>query len=48
MVNVKRNHKLYIDCQKSYLKKCNTPKFKYTIKNYKNATKYMKLKIINI
>ena len=28
------------------LKKCNTPKCKYTIKNYKNGTRYMKLKII--
>ena len=26
--------------------KCNTPKCKYTIKNYKNATKYTKQKII--
>ena len=46
MINVKRNHKLCIDCEKGYLKKCNTPKCKYTIKNYKNGTKYMKLKII--
>ena len=46
MVNVKRGHKLCQDCEKGYLKKCNTPKCKYTIKNYKNATKYMKLKII--
>ena len=29
-----------------YLKKCNTPKCKYTIKNYKNSTKYTKQKII--
>ena len=34
MVNVKRGHKLCINCEKSYLKKCNTPKCKYTIKNY--------------
>ena len=46
MVNVKRGHKLCQDCEKGYLKECNTPKCKYTIKNYKNATKYMKLKII--
>ena len=46
MVNTKRNHKLCIDCEKGYLKKCNTPKCKYTIKNYRNSTKYMKLKII--
>ena len=46
MINTKRNHKLCNDCKKSYLKKCNTPSCKYTIKNYKNSTKYMKLKII--
>ena len=46
MVNVQRNHKLCKDCEKNYLKKCNTPKCKYTIKNYKNGTRYMKLKII--
>ena len=46
MVNVKRGHKLCIDCEKGYLNKCNTPKCKYTIKNYKNGTRYMKLKII--
>ena len=46
MVNTKRNHKLCQDCKKGYLKKCNTPKCKYTIKNYKNSTKYMKQKII--
>ena len=47
MVNVKRNHKLCKDCQKGYLNQCNTPKCKYTIKNYKNGTRYMKQKIIN-
>ena len=47
MVNVKRGHKLCKDYEKGYLKKCNTPKFKYTIKNYKDGTRYMKLKIIN-
>ena len=46
MVNVKRKHKLCQDCKKSYKNKCNTPSCKYTIKNYKNSTKYMKLKII--
>ena len=46
MVNVKRNLKLCQDCQKGFLKKCHTPKCKYTIKNYKDGTKYMKLKII--
>ena len=46
MVNTKRKHKLCKDCNNGYLKKCNTPKCKYTIKNYKNATKYTKQKII--
>ena len=46
MVNVKRGHKLCQDCEKGYLKTCNTSKCKYTIKNYKNATKYTKQKII--
>ena len=46
MVNTKRNHKLCDDCKNGFLKKCNTPKCKYTIKNYKNATKYTKQKII--
>ena len=42
MVNVKRNHKLCKNCKTGFLKTCNTPKCKYTIKNYKNATRYMK------
>ena len=46
MVNVKRGHKLCQDCKTGYLKKCNTPSCKYTIKNYENSSKYMKLKII--
>ena len=46
MVNVKRNHKLCQECENGYLKKCNTPKCKYTIKNYKDATRYTKQKII--
>ena len=46
MVNVKRNHKLCKDCEKGYLKKYNTPRCKYTIKNYKDATQYTKQKII--
>ena len=46
MVNVKRNHKLCQDCKKGYLKKCNKPKCKYTIKNHENATRYTKQKII--
>ena len=47
MVNVKRGHKLCQECEKGYLKKCNTPKRKYTIKNDKDGTRYMKLEIIN-
>ena len=46
MANVKRGHKLCQNCETGYLNKCNTPKCKYTIKNYKNGTRYMKLKII--
>ena len=46
MINTKRNHKLCENCQTGYLNKCNTPSCKYTIKNYKNSSKYMKLKII--
>ena len=46
MVNVKRNHKLCKDSEKGYKNKCNTPKCKYTIKNYKIATRYTKQKII--
>ena len=46
MVNVKRGHKLCQDCKKGYKNKCNTPSCKYTIKNYENSSKYMKLKII--
>ena len=45
MVNVKRNHKLCKDCENGYLKKCNTPKCKYTIENYKDPTRYTKQKI---
>ena len=46
MINVKRGHKLCQDCKKGYKNKCNTPSCKYTIKNYKNSSKYMKLKVI--
>ena len=42
MVNVKRNYKLREICEKGFLKKCNTPKCKYTIKNYRNVTRYTK------
>ena len=46
MINVKRGHKLCQDCKIGYKNKCNTPSCKYTIKNYENSSKYMKLKII--
>ena len=46
MVNVKRGHKLCQNCNNGYKIKCNTPKCKYTIKNYKDVTKYTKQKII--
>ena len=46
MVNVKRGHKLCTDYEKGYKIKCNTPKCKYTIKNYKDATRYTKQKTI--
>ena len=42
MVKVKRGHKLCPNCEKGYLNQCNTPKCKYTIKNYKNSTRYIK------
>ena len=45
MVNVKRGHKLCKGCENGHLKKCNTPKSKYAIDNYKNGTRYMKQKI---
>ena len=46
MVNTKRNHKLCQECNNGYKLKCNTPICKYTIKNYKNATRYTKRKVI--
>ena len=46
MVNVNRGHKLCSNCKLSYKNKCTTPQCKYTIENYKNQTKYMKLKTI--
>ena len=46
MINTKQNHKLCQECETGYLNKCNTPSCKYTIKNYKNSSKYMKLEII--
>ena len=47
MVNVKRQHKLCLNCRKSYKTKCTSPQCKYTIENYKNQSKYMKLKTID-
>ena len=47
MVNTKRGHKLCEKCKTSYKTKCTSPKCKYTIKKYKTASKYMKLKTIN-
>ena len=44
MINVKRGHKLCKDCEKGYLKKCITPKCKYTIKNYKKFYSIYKTK----
>ena len=44
MVNVKRGHKLCLDCKSCYKKKRVSPKCKYTITNYRSASKYMKLK----
>ena len=46
MINVKSGHILCKICNKGYLNKCNTPSCKYTIRNYENSSKYMKLKII--
>ena len=47
MVNVKRGHKLCQICKSSYKTKYTSPKCKYTIEKYKNASKYMKLKTID-
>ena len=47
MVNVKRGHKLCFNRRSFYKKKCTSPKCKYTIDNYKSASKYMKLKTID-
>ena len=47
MVNVKRSHKLCLKCKSSYKTKCVSKKCKYTIENYKSASKYMKNKTIN-
>ena len=47
MVNVKRRHQLCEKCKSSYKTKFISPKCKYTIKKYKTASKYMKLKTID-
>ena len=46
MVNVKRGHKLCLKCKSSYKTKCTSKQCRYSINNYKSASKYMKLKII--
>ena len=46
MVNVKRGHKLCLNCKSSYKNKCTSPKCKYIITKYKTASKYVKLKTI--
>ena len=43
MVNVKRGHKLCLKCKSPYKTKCVSKQCKYTLKNYKSASKYMKL-----
>ena len=47
IINVKRGHKLCLKCKSSYKTKCKSSKCKYTLENYKTASKYMKLKTIN-
>ena len=47
MVNIKKNHKLCLNCRSSYKTKCNSVQCKYTIENYKTQSKYMKLKTID-
>ena len=47
MVNVKRGHKLCLKCKSSYKTRYTSPKCKYTIENYRRASKYMKNKTIN-
>ena len=44
MVNIKRGHKLCLECKSSYKTKCVSKQCKCTIENYKSASKYMKLK----
>ena len=47
MVNVKRGHKLCLNCKSSFKNKCTSPKCKYIIEKYKTVSKYMKLKTID-
>ena len=47
MINVKRKHKLCQTCKSSYKTICQSPSCKYTIKNYKTQSAYMKLKTID-
>ena len=47
MINIKRGHKLCLNCKSSYKTKCTFPKCKYTIEKYKSASKHMKLKTID-
>ena len=46
MVNVKRGHKLCLECRESYKKSCQSPRCKYIIEKYETASKYMKKRII--
>ena len=47
MINVKRGHKLCLKCKSSYKTRCVSKQCKYTIKKYRSASKYMKLKTID-
>ena len=47
MVNVERGHILCLKCKSSYKTKCVSKQCKYTLKNYKSALRYMKLKTID-
>ena len=47
MINVKRGHKLCLNCKSSYKTKCVSKQCKYNVKNYKTHSKYMKLKTID-
>ena len=47
MVNVKRGHKLCLNCESSFKNECTSPKCKYIIEKYETVSKYMKLKTID-